>query len=186
MVFSNKTIEQLKLKSGLSFDRASDFSKLATLISNETKCTIGITTLKRLFGYIDDSRETNKGTLNIIAQYIGYHSWEEYVSTMRIDSDWNLDSDTIWIACLSLGTVIKVGYLNRTVTFEVVNAEEGKALRVIDANNSSLHMNDIAYIDRLRKGEKLEARKVCRGTSLGSYRTNGEVKSIKVYDKLSE
>lgn len=45
-------------------------------------------------------------------------------------------------------------------------------------------MNDIAYIDRLRKGEKLEARKVCRGTSSGSYRTNGEVKSIKVYDKL--
>lgn len=186
MIFSNKTIEQLKRKSGLSFDRASDFSTLATLISNETKCAIGITTLKRLFGYIDDSRETYRGTLNIMAQYLGYHSWEEYVSTMRIDSDWNLDSDTIWITCLPLGTVIKVGYLDRNVTFEVVDAEEGKALRVIDAKNSSLHTNDIAYIDRLRKGEKLEARKVCRGTSSGSYRTNGEVKSIIFFDKFPE
>lgn len=183
MVFSDKTIELIKKKSGLLFDRASDFSTLAALIADETKSTIGVTTLKRLFGYIADSRETNKGTLNILAQYIGYHSWEEYISEMRIDSDWNLDSDTIWVACLSIGTVIEVGYLNRMVTFEVIITPEGKALRVMNAKNSSLYKDDIAYIDRLRKGEQLEARKVCRGTSYGSYRTNGEIRSINIVNK---
>lgn len=183
MVFSNKTIEHIKKKSSLSFDRASDFSTLAALIADETKSTIGVTTLKRLFGYISDPRETNKGTLNILAQYIGYHSWEEYISEMRIDSDWNLDSDTIWVACLSIGSGIEVGYLNRMVTFEVIIAPEGKALRVMNTINSSLHKDDIAYIDRLRKGEKLEARKVCRGTTFGSYRTNGEVRSINIINK---
>ena len=79
MILSNKTIGQIKKKSGLSFDRATDFTVLASLICNETKCTIGITTLKRLFGYIDDPRETNKGTLNILAQYLGYKTWEELV-----------------------------------------------------------------------------------------------------------
>lgn len=186
MILSNKTIGQIKKKSGLSFDRATDFSVLASLIGNETKCTIGITTLKRLFGYIDDPRDTNKGTLNILALYLGYQTWEEYVSTMRIDSDWNVESDTVWVIALSLGTTIEVCYLNRAVTFEVVSAEEGKALKVIYSKNSSLQKDDIAYIDRIRKGEKLEARKVCRGNSLGSYRTNGEVRSINIIERQSE
>lgn len=105
---------------------------------------------------------------------------------MRIDSDWNVESDTVWVIALSLGTTIEVCYLNRAVTFEVVSAEEGKALKVIYSKNSSLQKDDIAYIDRIRKGEKLEARKVCRGHSLGSYRTNGEVRSINIIERQPE
>ena len=180
MIFSNKTIEHIRKKSGLSFDRASDFSTLASLISNVTKHSIGITTLKRLFGYIDDSRETNKSTLNIIALYLGYSSWEDYISTMRVDSDWNVESETLWIAVLPIETQIEVSYLNRVVIFEVLTTEEGKALKVIDTKNSSLRKDDIVYLDRLKKGEPLEARKVYRGQSLGSYRTNGEVRLINI------
>lgn len=180
MIFSNTIIEQIKQKSGLSFDRAADFSSLAALISEDTKNTIGATTLKRLFGYIEDARETNQSTLNIIARYLGFTSWEEYINSFRMDSSWNDDSDTIWVANLTLGASIEVVYLNRSVSFEVVNTIEGKALRVVDAKNSSLRKDDIAYVDRLRKGERLEARKVCRGTASGSYRTNGEIRTLNV------
>lgn len=184
MIFPNKTIEQLKEKSGLSFDRASDFSTLATLIADETKHTIGVTTLKRLFGYIDDARETNQSTLNIIARYLKFGSWEEYLNSFRIDSLWNDDADTIWIDNLIVGTNIEVAYLNRTVTFEVIEHEEQKtlrkALKVTHANNSSLQTGDIAFIDRLRKGNCLEARKVIRGNVIGSYKTIGELRIITV------
>lgn len=180
MIFPNKTIEQLKEKSGLSFDRASDFSTLATLIADETKHTIGVTTLKRLFGYIDDARETNQSTLNIIAQYLGYKSWEVYVNSFRIDSTWNGNHDTIWIENLMVGTKIEVAYLNRCVCFEVIEHSGFKVLKVDSANNSSLKIGDIAFIDRLRKGECLEARKVIRGSVLGSYKTNGELKRITI------
>lgn len=180
MIFPNKTIEQLKEKSGLSFDRASDFSTLATLIADETKHTIGVTTLKRLFGYIDDARETNQSTLNIIARYLGYKSWDLYVNSFRIDSTWNSDHDTIWTENLMVGTKIEVAYLNRCVCFEVIEQDGFKALKVESANNSSLKIGDIAFIDRLRKRECLEARKVIRGSVLGSYKTNGELKRITV------
>ncbi|MCM1139397.1 MAG: hypothetical protein NC453_12575 [Muribaculum sp.] len=180
MIFSNKTIEQLREKSGLNFDRASDFSSLAALIANDTKHTIGVTTLKRLFGYIEDTRVTNQSTLNIIAQYLGYKSWEVYANSFRIDSDWNDDHETIWIENLMTGTKIEVAYLNRYVCFEVLEYDGFKALKVTSANNSSLKIGDIAFIDRLRKGERLEARKVIRGTVLGSYKTNGELKRITV------
>ncbi len=180
MIFSNKTIEDIKLRSGLSFDRASDFSSLAILIANETRHTIGATTLKRLFGYIDDVRETNQSTLNIVARYLDFNSWEEYTNSFRMDSSWNVDSDTIWVENLIEGTFVEVAYLNRSVSFEVVLLDGQKVLKVIRAENSSLHFGDFAYIDRLRKGECLEARKVVRDKILGSYKTNGELKRIKV------
>lgn len=180
MIFSNKTIDDIKMKSGLPFDRASDFSTLATLIVDETKYTIGVTTLKRLFGYIEDSRETNQSTLNIIARYLNFNSWEEYANSFRMDSSWNVDTDTIWIDNLIEGTIVEVAYLNRSVSFEVVLLEGQKVLKVIRAENSSLHLGDLAYIDRLRKGECLEARKVVRDRILGSYKTNGELKRIRV------
>ncbi len=180
MIFSNRTIEDIRKKSGLSFDRVSDFSTLAVLIREETKSTIGVTTLKRLCGYIDDPRETTKGTLNIVAQYLGFPSWDEYEATIRIDSDWNSDNDTVWIVELPLGTNIGVEYHNRSIVFEVVDSDEGKALKIVSAKNSSLMPGDVAYIDRLRLGEIIEARKVCRGANIGSYKTNGEIKRIRV------
>lgn len=178
MVLSNRIISDLTEKSGLLLDRATDFAILADQIFSTTKQTIGVTTLKRLTGYIDDPRETNKGTLNILAVYLGYPSWDDYMCGQRMDSDWNVESDVIWIASLEEGTSIEVSYLNRGVSFIAINTSEGKALRVTGVRNSSLRIDDIAFIDRIRKGEKLEARKVCRGKENGSYRTNGEVKSI--------
>lgn len=180
MVFSEQIIEQLKVKSGLSFNKASDFTSLSDMIMSKTGQSIGVTTLKRLFGYIDDARDTNTSTLDIIAAFLGFNSWNEYLTVIRVDSDWNRDYDTIWVENLSLNSIIEVSYLNRVVTFQVVFAEGRKALKVLHITNSSLKTGDIAFIDKIRKGEKLEARKVCRGTSSGSYRTNGDVKTIKL------
>lgn len=68
-----------------------DFNALVISIVEATKQTIGVTTLKRLFGYIDGPKETNKGTLNIIAQYLEFPLWQDYEATVRINSDWNIE-----------------------------------------------------------------------------------------------
>jgi len=52
MILSNDIINAIKVKSGLLFDKAGDFSVLSSLIFQETGRTIGISTLKRLFNYI--------------------------------------------------------------------------------------------------------------------------------------
>lgn len=180
MLLSSLTIDALKAKSGLGFDRASDFIILADLIGKETGHSIGATTLKRLLGYIDDPRQTNKSTLNLIARYLGHDTWEEYENSIRIDSEWNFQSDSVWIDELDTGQNMIIGYLNRQVRFEVVNTDAGKALKVIQATNSSLKVDDILFIDKIDIDCKLEARRVLRGSFSGTYKTNGEIKTIRV------
>ena len=72
MILSNSIIDDIKKKSGLLFDKAGDFDILSSVIGKETGRSIGVTTLKRLFNYIDDSRKASEYTLNTIALYLGY------------------------------------------------------------------------------------------------------------------
>ena len=75
MVFS----EDISNKAGLLLDRAGDFESLSSNVYKETGRTIGITTLKRLFNYIQDDRKASEYTLNTI---------ETYLKAKNIDSEW--------------------------------------------------------------------------------------------------
>lgn len=172
------TIDHIKELTALSFDKASDFDVLADRIAEKTNSRLGVTTLKRLFGYISDDRSTNKSTLNILAKFLDFPTWDRYWATVNFDSVWDEADDTVWVDELPIGTTIEVAYLNRTVGFETVDYHGRNALRVIKSVNSSLKIDDIAMICKIRKGEKLEASKVYRGDYSGPYHTNGEVMSL--------
>ena len=178
MVFNKQIIEMLMKQSGLSFDKAKDFDILCTSIFNDTGRFIGVTTMKRLMGYISDERNTNEYTLNTIAIYLGFKSWSEISGILRINSEWNYEDDTYYIEDLNPGMRLRIKYLNRIVVFEVVIFKDIKALKVIDSINSSLKENDVLMLNELRKGEILEAKTVYRGKEIGNYRTNGELQEI--------
>lgn len=178
MVFNSQIIEKLKEKSGLSFDKSKDFELLCDAIFKQTGRTIGLTTIKRLMGYISDDRHTNDYTLNTIGMYLGFSSWEKMCSTLRIDSEWCFDEEAYYVEDLNEGTKIGVKYLNRYVLFEVVPYQGNKVLQVKETENSSLKQDDLLFVDHIRKGEILEAKKVIRGVNKGNYRTNGEILEI--------
>lgn len=180
MVFNSQIIEMLKSRSGLSFDKAKDYELLCSSIYADTGRTIGVTTMKRLMGYIADERNTNEYTLNTIALYLGYASWNKLSGSIRIDSDWNFEDDTYYVDELETGMRLRVKYLNRAVVFEVVDFKDTRALKVIDSLNSSLKVGDIVLVSQLKVGEILESKKVYRGSEIGNYRTNGELKEIKI------
>ena len=123
MILNNAIIEDIKEKSSLLFDKAGDFSILSSLIFKETGRNIGVTTLKRLFHYIQDDRKASEYTLNTIALYVGYNSWEEYSSAKNLVSDWGYNDETLYIHALEINTKIFIQYLDRKITFVVVNHE---------------------------------------------------------------
>lgn len=180
MILNNAIIEDIKEKSGLLFDKAEDFSILSSLIFKEIGRNIGTTTLKRLFYYIKDDRKSSEYTLNTIALYIGYNSWNEYLSEKNLLSDWGYNDETIYIHALEINTKIFIQYLDRKITFIVVNHEGENYLKVISSENSSLKINDLLFVHKIRKGEILEAEKVIRGHSIGNYKTHGEIFNLEL------
>ena len=136
MILSNIVINDLKDKSGLLFDQAKDFDMLTKLIMDVTQRSIGVTTLKRLMGYIDDDHRTNSYTLNTIALYLGFSTWDDYLLARSVDSIWGFQDSAVYIHELELDSEILVKYMDRTVKFKVVEHKEKKALMVIEAVNS--------------------------------------------------
>jgi len=178
MILNKQITEKLALKSGLNFDKAKDYDVLCDKIYASTKRTIGVNTIKRLMGYIVDDRKTNDYTLNTIAIYLGFKTWDELCGSLRIDSDWNYEDQSVYTEEMPVETKISVKYLNRMVTFSVIVFNGKKMLKVLEASNSSLCAGDILEVAHLRYGQPIEAKKVYRGDTIGNYKTNGELKEI--------
>lgn len=182
MILSNIVIDDIKSKSGLLFDQAKDFEVLAKLILEVTQRSIGITTLKRLLGYIDDDHRTNSYTLNTIALYLGYSTWDAYLLARSVDSIWGFQDTAVYVKSLVVNTEIYVKYMDRVVRFKVIMFHEEKALEVIQTSNSSLLPNDILLIHKIEKGKRLEAEKVFRGDLIGNYKTSSELTSVEIFN----
>lgn len=180
MILSLSTISDLKKKSGLCFERAKDFDILSSIIGKETKRHIGTTTLKRLFGYIKDERSANEYTLNTLALFLGFVSWEEYVRIRHYDSAYNFKDDALYIHKLAIGDTIDVKYIDREVRFSVIEFNGQNALKVEKTHNGSLMKDDILLLYKLCTGEIIHAEQLIRGNSIGNYKTHGEVSSIKI------
>ena len=182
MKLSQKTIDEIKGKTGMRFDRAKDFAVLSEDIFDMTGRSIGITTLKRLFGTIEDERDAIGYTMNTIAIYLGYSSWKAYMGQDTFDSEWGYDDETFFIHLLEPGDKLQVQYLDRQVCFKVIDRSDGReirrVLRVDETKNSSLQIGDIVYVYRLTVGSRIEAEKVVRDGVIGNYRTKGEVTRI--------
>ena len=133
--------------------------------------------------YIQDDRNANSYTLNTIAQYLGYETWDLYMSAKDIDSEWKFRDKSVYVSELGIGDEVSVKYLNRVVSFDVIEHEGRKVLKVISAENSSLEIGDILFVYRIKKGDILEAEKVIRKKSIGNYKTHGEIKSVEVKKK---
>ena len=177
-VLDKVVIDNIKQKSGLSFEQSKDYNQLSTLILAKTGRSIGCTTLKRLMGNIDDAREATEYTLNTIAQYLGAESWNSFIRQMSIESEMCYDDDSVYVRQLNLGQKIRVTYLNRIVVFEVISHLGSKALKVIDVKNGSLEKEDIAIVYRIRKGYILEAERIIRGDDEWNYKTQGVITDI--------
>lgn len=180
MVLEDSTIQEIKTKSGLEFNKVKDFVSLSDMIMKTTGRSIGATTLKRLMGNITDTRKANPYTLDTIAQYLGFSSWNNYSDQACNDSLWNYSDDTVYILALKVGQTIKLQYLNRKLKLVVVTHEGQNALKVVKAQNSSLRQGDILLVHHIRKGEILEAERVIRGTNIGNYKTHAPITFMQI------
>ena len=62
-----------------------DFDVLREMIFSRLHILVSATTLKRIWGYIDDNVSTRRGTLDILARYLGYADFEAFANGATAD-----------------------------------------------------------------------------------------------------
>ena len=56
------------------------FEKLRELVYARTREYVSTTTLKRIWGYLNEPLKTREGTLTLLAQTLGFKSWDDFIS----------------------------------------------------------------------------------------------------------
>ncbi|MBR5653635.1 MAG: hypothetical protein IKX22_06100 [Prevotella sp.] len=177
MIFSKKIIQLLQQKCGHDVRTPYDIQCLALDIESQTGEHIGVNTLKRLLGSIDDERSPRISTLDVVARYLGYGDWD---TLSQLDTGSNSSFDTIdgelRMADLSVGQQVLITYLpNRHVCMEYLG--DGH-FRVIEAENSKLLVGDMLSISHIVNNYPLFVTNVLReNADLGSF-TAGKAQGI--------
>ena len=111
MILSLNIQQQLKRKSGSDLRLPSDIDFLAHDIESQTGEHMGVNTLKRLLGCIDDERQPRVSTLDIIARYLGYAEWEVLSALdAKSNSGFEETDGLLHASSLKMGQCVEVTY----------------------------------------------------------------------------
>lgn len=133
-----------------------DFDRLRDDIIATTSQSISLSTLKRLWGYVEGWQVPRRGTLDVLARYLGYSSFEAFVDTHNVNS--RVESDfpeaiTMYAHEIPTGTDIELLWLpDRVVRLR----HKGNGVFIVTANSGS----------KLRKGWLLSAQCFVSGQPL--------------------
>ena len=114
-----------------------DFQFLTGVIQERCKETLGVTTLKRIWGYVDGYDTTRYSTLSILARCVGFLDWDDFVANhSRSGESSNLVlGRALYPNDLSVGGCLTITWApDRRVliehlgngTFEVLHSENSK------------------------------------------------------------
>ncbi|HPF01150.1 MAG TPA: hypothetical protein PKY63_10820 [Bacteroidales bacterium] len=88
-----------------------DCEALSAHISDKTGQSISITTLKRMFGFVNGTHEPRLYTLDVLAQYLGYPNWDVYYEKfIHIENSEFFTAEQIEIDALKPDAVIEIIY----------------------------------------------------------------------------
>lgn len=140
-------IESLKLaiekKTGGKLTTPSDFYRLVGLISHETGCHVGLTTVKRLWGYIENNSRLRESTLSIFARFVGHKDWAAFCAAMcnneGAESSF-LQGRQITATSLAVGDLVEIGW--PPDRYCLVRHTGGSRFSVEEAINCKLHVGD--------------------------------------------
>ena len=164
-----EVIEKIGEKLGSPIQYPSDCERLSADIGSRLNEIIGVTTLKRLFGFVNDVKVPRQITLDILARYAGYDSYDVMIDELGVKGDSGFeDEPDVDSATLNHGDRVVFTYLpDRKVTTEYLG---NLRFRITESLGSSLRAGDIAVISSFSLYQPLKMESVIRdGEDLGRY-----------------
>ena len=152
-----------------------DFDALREMIFSRLHILVSATTLKRIWGYIDDNVSTRRGTLDILARYLGYADFEAFangatadggelpsnpIMSRRIDVDEQLQPGDLLRLTWQPGRVCDVEYRGER-SFCVVASQNTRLCAGNTFKCSLMIEDEPLYIDNLIVDGKAPVAYVC-------------------------
>lgn len=168
-------IKLMEAKCGMRLNSSSACERLTLDIESKTGERLGFTTLKRLLGFTTEQAVPRQTTLEILARYLGFNSYQELEDTInnRGDSDFDCNAETVLSSRLPAETEINLSYFpNRRLKLKHINDDE---FIVMESVNGSLQTGDKIFVDSFTSGFPMIAKDVIRnGKRFGRYVAGGK------------
>lgn len=81
-------------KVGKKINVGSDFEKLASLLSVKHQLKLSAMALHKVWGYMSGKEKPSQETLNKLALFVGYQSWDDFHEALHGEDDGELSYDT--------------------------------------------------------------------------------------------
>ena len=162
-------IECLKLeiekRMGKPLKSPTDFNQLSLRLQKELKEEISISTIKRIWGYVEAKHNTRYNTLSILSRFIGYIDWYDFCLSLRRRNIMERDAmpeKQIRTASLKTGDKIELGWApDCTCEIEYIG---DSCFRVEESSNNKLckgdtfktlifNLNKPLYVSELEHGD---------------------------------
>ena len=131
-----------------------DFEDLADKIADVTDERLSVSTLKRLWGYVDGYNTVRLATLGVLSRYVGCRDWAEFCDSLTAEdtSDWHY-APVIPISTLKRGDRIEVTWHpGRRIVVQYM--EQGR-FRVVECERCKLAVDDTFSCIGMVNGERL-------------------------------
>ena len=170
MTLNSLQLEKLSEKIRQDVTTPSGASYLCLDIESKTGVALGLNTVKRLVGVIPSDVYPRKTTLNILANYLGYPSWDILEEDTAMEgSGFGRKDIFIEMSELEEDTVVEVCWKpDRRI---LIRHDGNGQYSVLKSENSKLRSGDLLSLSQLAIGFPFIADKVFRDQKpLGCYR----------------
>ncbi|MBR7023183.1 MAG: hypothetical protein IKI09_06915 [Bacteroidales bacterium] len=142
---------------GRSMQTPRDFDHLSKRIYARLHLMVSATTLKRIWGYLNDGGKPRNSTLTILAKFLGYRDWEEFHQNAILPEE--QQSDPVYSRRLSVveelqpGDRLRLTWLpGRVCDIEYLG---GLDFRVVASEKTRLRPGDTFQCSLVVEGEPL-------------------------------
>lgn len=184
MANENEILKRIKEQAGVNMNKSGDFEVLAQSIKDRTNETLGVNTLKRLFGYKTEKVVPRLSTMDILAQYLGYENYESLIKELGEDADISLFApvDSIEVNELEKGSQVRIAYDPNRIFFLTYLGDFHFIVNEVEGSRNIMK-GDILTISQLAVNHRFVVAHVERdGKDLGGYESakyNG-LKSVEI------
>ena len=158
-------------KYGRSLCSPTDFVEFSTQISNEGGGRLSSSTLKRLWGYVNDTHTPRAYTLDVLSRYAGFQSYDVFYSHLMERASQHsafFSGEQLYSSQLKAGQTVEIGWSpNRYVRLFY---EGDNRFKVVEVRESQLQVGDRFEVACFYKGKPLYLPCVVRlGERMGAF-----------------